>query len=99
MQLADILRTALETDASDIHLVSGQPPMMRVHTVITPMDYPVLTPEFMTKTLESITNETQRRMFGENMDLDFSFEVPGLQQATLHHRWQQALRNKLRQGS
>ncbi|MCA9285004.1 MAG: type IV pilus twitching motility protein PilT [Phycisphaerales bacterium] len=79
MQLADILRTALETDASDIHLVSGQPPMMRVHTVITPMDYPVLTPEFMTKTLESITNETQRRMFGENMDLDFSFEVPGLQ--------------------
>ena len=38
MQLAEILHAALEHDASDIHLVSGHPPMMRVNTVITPLD-------------------------------------------------------------
>jgi len=30
MQLADILRTAHEHESSDIHLISGHPPMMRV---------------------------------------------------------------------
>ena len=36
---------AFEHDASDVHLISGHVPMMRVHTVMTPMDYPVLTAE------------------------------------------------------
>ncbi len=45
MQLQGILSTANKHDASDIHLVSGHPPMMRVHTVMTPMDCPILTPE------------------------------------------------------
>ncbi|MCZ6810744.1 MAG: hypothetical protein O7D97_01955, partial [Planctomycetota bacterium] len=39
MKLQDILSTAKKQDASDIHLVSGHPPMIRVHTVMTPMDY------------------------------------------------------------
>ena len=45
MKLDDILRQAHELDASDIHLVAGHPPVVRVHTVMTPMDAPVLTPE------------------------------------------------------
>ena len=45
MQLADIRRTAHEHEASDIHLISGHPPMIRVNTVMTPLDYPLLTPE------------------------------------------------------
>ena len=32
MQLEEILRTAHEQDASDIHLISGHPPMIRVNT-------------------------------------------------------------------
>ena len=52
MQLEDILRTAIEQGASDIHLISGHPPMMRVNTVITPMDYPILTPESVQEAME-----------------------------------------------
>ena len=54
MQLSDIFRTAHANDASDIHLISGHPPMMRCHTVITPMDFPILTADTMTKILESM---------------------------------------------
>ena len=36
MKLGDILHTAHENKASDIHLISGHPPMMRVNTVMTP---------------------------------------------------------------
>ncbi|QOJ17595.1 MAG: type IV pilus twitching motility protein PilT [Phycisphaeraceae bacterium] len=78
MQLSDILRSAKDQDASDIHLIAGHPPMMRVHTVMTPMDYPVLTRESMQKLLDAMTNERQREIFKTGMDLDFSYEVQGL---------------------
>ncbi len=78
MQLGDILKIAHQHDASDIHLVSGHPPMMRVHTVMTPMDYPILTPESVRTTLEQMTNQAQQDRFEENQDLDFSYEVPHL---------------------
>jgi len=52
--------------------------MMRVHTVMTPMDYPILTPESVRTTLEQMTNQAQQDRFDENQDLDFSYEVSHL---------------------
>ncbi len=78
MKLDDILRTAHENDASDVHLIAGHPPMMRVHTVITPMDYPVITPESAKRMLEHMTTPEQLKIFDENKDVDFSYEVAGL---------------------
>ncbi len=78
MNVEDILRTAQEHNASDIHLVSGHPPMMRVNTVITPMDYPILTPESVRSALAKMVKPEQLAVFDEVKDLDFSFEVPNL---------------------
>ncbi len=78
MQLDDVLKIAHQHDASDIHLISGHPPMMRVHTVMTPMDSPILTPESVRKTMEQMTNKAQQDRFEENQDLDFSYEVAHL---------------------
>jgi len=52
--------------------------MMRVHTVMTPMDYPILTPASVRTTLEQMTNQAQQDRFDENQDLDFSYEVSHL---------------------
>ena len=38
MDLKGILRAAYDADASDIHLVCGQPPVVRVHQVIRPLE-------------------------------------------------------------
>jgi len=78
MQLSDIFRTAHSHDASDIHLISGHPPMMRAHTVITPMDFPILTADTMAKILDSMINDRQKQDFQERQDLDFSYEIPNL---------------------
>ncbi len=44
--LVDILRKSFESDASDIHIVPGMPPLFRIHTVLEPVDgYDVITPE------------------------------------------------------
>src|SRR5690606_20336155 len=78
MQLVDILRTAHEHGASDIHLVSGHVPMMRVNTVMTPMDFPVLTPSGVLDGLKLMLSEEQQKRFAEVKDLDFSYQVPEL---------------------
>ncbi|MHC4990395.1 MAG: type IV pilus twitching motility protein PilT [Planctomycetota bacterium] len=78
MHLDDVLRSALEHNASDIHLVSAHPPMMRVNTVITPMDYPILTADAVDAALDHMINEEQRKTYETVRDLDFSYEIPDL---------------------
>ena len=78
MQLEEILQTADKQDASDIHLISGHPPIMRVHTVMTPMDLPILAPKSVEDYLKHMVSEKQLAQFEEIKDLDFSYEVQGL---------------------
>ena len=75
MDLDTILKTALEHDASDIHLVAGHPPMARVHTVMLPMDYPILTPETCMTMLQQMINEMQFKVFTKVKDVDFSYAI------------------------
>lgn len=78
MQLVEILKTASQHDASDIHIISGHPPMMRVHTVMTPMDCPILTPEAVEIALKEMTTTEQREVFEKQKDLDLSYHIEGL---------------------
>ena len=59
MHLNDILRKAFEQDASDIHLVADHPPMMRVHTVMQPMECPALTGDGLRRALEQMVSPAQ----------------------------------------
>ena len=79
MNLNDILRHAFDHDASDVHLVAGHVPMMRIHTVMEEMEFPVLTSEDMKRTLEQMVSPAQLAEFKTNMDLDFSYEVKDVQ--------------------
>ena len=88
MQLGEILETANQHDASDIHIISGHPPMMRVHTVMTPMDSPILTPEAVETALEEMTSPEQRAVFEEHKDLDFSFQIKGLGRYRINAHYQ-----------
>ncbi len=78
MQLQEILQTAARQDASDIHLISGHPPIIRVHTVMTPMDLPMLAPKSVKEYLAQMVSEKQMSRFEVEKDLDFSYEVQGL---------------------
>src|SRR4051794_14710328 len=90
MKLGDILKTAHEHKASDVHLISGHPPMMRVNTVITPMDYPILTPASVKAAMDEMTNPQQQKRFEENQDLDFSYAVKELGRYRVNAHMQRA---------
>lgn len=78
MDLDTILKTAVEYGASDIHLIAGHAPMTRLHTVMTPMDYPDITPEQAMKWLTQMAGEDQMKIFHKVKDSDFSYEIPGI---------------------
>lgn len=78
MYLDEILRTAHELDASDVHLVAGHAPMVRVHTVMRSLEHEPLSAEELTSTLRTILSEQQHETFDKQLDLDFSYEVTGL---------------------
>ena len=78
MKLDQILQVAHQADASDIHLVTGHPPVMRVHTVMTPMDFPTITNESLTEIFRTISSDGTQINFDKQQDADFSYEVKGL---------------------
>ena len=71
-----LLMTAKEQGASDVHITVGVPPKMRVNGELLDLDYPRLMPDDCEKIVLSIMNERQLAMFKENGELDFSFSIP-----------------------
>jgi twitching motility protein PilT len=78
MHLIDMLRIADARSASDLHLVPGHPPMLRINTLMQPTDRPVLTEADVQLAFEAMTTSQQRERFGVDQDLDLSFEVEEL---------------------
>src|ERR1043165_1348377 len=76
--LDDILRAAVQAKASDIHFNVGMPPLFRIHTVVTPSDFPIVTPEGAQRIAKDIMNDKRWAEFEEHRDSDFSYEIPGL---------------------
>ncbi|MEM6392269.1 MAG: PilT/PilU family type 4a pilus ATPase [Planctomycetota bacterium] len=78
MELSKVLAAAMELDASDIHLIAGHKPMVRIHTRMTPMDFPELTPEDSLSLLKQMAGPDQMKVFEKIKDADFSFQIDGL---------------------
>jgi len=76
--LNEILKTAIDNKASDIHIVAGHVPMIRLHTQMTPTEFPVVTPEIAMTMVKEMINEKRIESFMERRDADFSYEIPGL---------------------
>ena len=91
MQLQEILQTAARQDASDIHLISGHPPIMRIHTVMTPMDLPLLAPKSVKEYLGQMVSQDQMNRFELEKDLDFSYEVQGLSRYRVNAHYQRGV--------
>ena len=64
--------------ASDLHLVSGQPPAMRISGDMERVKYKVLDNDDLRKMLYEITPEDKVKLFEETGDVDFGYEIPGL---------------------
>ena len=70
-----LLRATKEANASDLHLTTGSPPMMRLDGELRKTDAPVLTRESAQALIEQAMTESQRATWREKLDLDFAYEI------------------------
>jgi len=75
MEIKDLLVTAKNKDASDLHLNIGAPPVLRINGKLTKLDLPELTPEITHEMIYSILSEKQKTYFEKNGELDLSYEL------------------------
>jgi twitching motility protein PilT len=74
-----LLREMVTKKASDLHLTSGAPPVMRVHGEIHFMkDRPILSSSDIESLLDEVMNEKARADFKALHDADFAHEIKGL---------------------
>ncbi len=78
MDITELLAFSVKHNASDLHLSAGLPPMIRVDGDIRRINVPVLEHEAVHALVYDIMNDKQRRDYEEFLEVDFSFEIPGL---------------------
>ena len=75
MDITQLLHFAVQQDASDLHLSAGEPPMIRVHGDMKKIKVPPLAAEQTHAMLYDIMADTQRKIFEERSDIDFSMQL------------------------
>ena len=76
--LHQLLKQMVEMGASDLHLTTSSPPMVRLDGRLIPLPYPPMTVSETKHLAYSVLTDTQKHRFEESLELDFSFGVRGL---------------------
>jgi len=67
-----------EQKASDLHLSSGNPPILRIHGELQRVDFPPLENDSLKAMLYEIAPEYKIKVFEETGDVDFGYEIPNV---------------------
>ncbi|MFC1564282.1 type IV pilus twitching motility protein PilT [candidate division KSB1 bacterium] len=78
MNLDKLLKYAVDMDASDLHLASGFPPILRIDGELKKIDLPVLEDAKLVKMFKSILTPEQEVKLSEKSEVDFAYEITGL---------------------
>ena len=76
MDITQLLAASIKEGASDLHLSSGLPPMLRIDGDLVRMKLPALAPNQVDELVHEILNQTQINSLSEGVEIDFSFEIP-----------------------
>ncbi len=78
MNIDELLKIAIEKDASDLHLKAGNHPMIRIHGTLTPLStFAKLAPNDTQELADQVMNDYQRKKLKEDLDIDLAYSLPG----------------------
>jgi twitching motility protein PilT len=75
MDVTALLTFAMQSKASDVHLSSGEPPIIRIDGDMKRLDHPVLSRDEVHAMVYDILNDSRRKSFEEQLELDFSLDL------------------------
>ncbi|MDX5364420.1 MAG: type IV pilus twitching motility protein PilT [Pseudazoarcus pumilus] len=78
MDITELLAFAVKNKASDLHMSAGLPPMIRVHGDIRRINLPPMEHKDVHAMVYDIMNDSQRKQYEDELECDFSFEIPNL---------------------
>ncbi len=78
MNITELLAISVKNNASDLHLSSGLPPLIRVDGDIRRLNMPSLNHQQVLALIYESMNDRQRVEYDTHMEVDFSFEKEGL---------------------
>ncbi|MCA9687680.1 MAG: hypothetical protein KC457_36310, partial [Myxococcales bacterium] len=70
-----LLQTMVEKGASDLHLTTGRPPILRISGELVPLGRSNLTEHDMRMLLHSIMNARQRQDYELDREIDFAIAL------------------------
>jgi twitching motility protein PilT len=74
----ELLRLLVSSGASDLHLRSGEPPLLRLHGELVRQEGAPLTPERLETMLVSLMGSRELGAFRETADADWAYEIEGV---------------------
>jgi twitching motility protein PilT len=78
MDITELLAFSVQNNASDLHLSTGSPPLIRVDGDVRKLNIPAFDAKDVNALVYDIMNDRQRKEYEEKLEVDFSFEVPNL---------------------
>ncbi len=78
MDIDELLKVAIERDASDLHIKAGEPPILRIHGTLIPLaGLDRLTTKDVESMVGQLINENQKKKLEQDMDLDLAYSLSG----------------------
>lgn len=88
-KIEELMHKVVEKEASDLHLTSGLPPVLRMDGRLIPLDdYPKLGSEDVKKLIYEILTDGQRVKLERDLELDLSYSLPGKARFRVNVYWQ-----------
>lgn len=73
--MVQLLKTSISQQASDLHILSDSPPVMRIQGFISRVQHPPLKPDQTKELCYSVITDSQKADFENTKTLDFSFAL------------------------
>jgi len=78
LDIKKLLKSVLAFNSSDLHLVVGSEPQIRIDKELRALNLPILDAKDLEEMAYSLIEDKQKKIFEEENELDFSFELEGI---------------------
>ena len=78
IDIRKLLKSVIALGSSDLHLVVGSEPQIRIDKELKPLNLPVLTAKDLEEMCYGLLKDEQKKDFEENNELDFSIELTNI---------------------
>jgi len=79
MDASELLTSVVERKASDLHIIVGMYPTLRIEGRLTPIESePIVTAEFASAFVQALLTANQKEIYANNKELDFSYRFGDL---------------------